>query len=600
MRERFLIVAWLMAGLFLLSPSGCSDEPSRDAGVDEGPGDDAAVDADWGADGSDPMGDPHDDSPADPAGDPGSDPVADPTSDPGSDSPEDIVSDEGPIIGLPYPVRDTYRIKAIQPDFWPDMDELVNHNTGGVAMNMVWSNWEPSEKTPPCGASEEEYGGHCFRIDGGVDQAILDWTERGVVVTGIVYGVPEWARVGNTNCSPISDAFAMFCAPDHPEDYGRFAGMLAQRYDGLHGHGRIADFVIHNEVNSNDWFDIGCGQGTPCDMDAWIRAYSDNYTAAYDLIKTHQSEAKVLIPFTHYFDAAEFDRPADEHALISVQTFTIQFDGLVGDRQWQIAYHPYAPNLRSPVFSPLDLPRVTYGNLGIIVGWLRTTFPDKPHAWPVQLTESGIDSAPPDSSEPAQAAAVCDSLRNVLGTPGITNYIYHRLRDCSTEEGLMLGLIDSDDRYKPAWAVWALANHIDDVPPVLDCGFEHLPYTRLARSYKQLTLGRIHWISTRLPPDEFNEEAAWFLLRDEDPGTRLLFECLIDSVLRGPHTFLSFDPACEGQQIMGPVGYIWTAEFSGSVPLYRCRNSAGWDHFISTDPGCEGQVMEELLGYALP
>jgi hypothetical protein len=198
------------------------------------------------------------------------------------------------------------------------------------------------------------------------------------------------------------------------------------------------------------------------------------------------------------------------------------------------------------------------------------------------------------------AAAACDTFRNVLGTPGITNYIYHRLRDCETEDGLMLGLIRIDDTYKPSWSVWALANHVDDVPPVLDCGFEHLPYTRLARSTKQLTLGRIHWISTRLPPDDFNEEAAWFLLRHEEPGTQLLFECLVDSVLRGPHTFPSFDPGCEGQQIMGPLGYIWSAEFAGSVALYRCRNSAGWDHFVSTDSACEGQVVEALLGYARP
>jgi len=466
-------------------------------------------------------------------------------------------------------------------------------------MNLVWATWEPQVKSAPCDSSEQEYEGRCFKIDQGVDQAIADWTNRGLIVAAIVYGVPEWARVGNTGCSPHDTGFDIFCTPDNPADYGRFAGMLSERYNGLNDHGRIADFVIHNEVNSNIWFDIGCGQGVACDPDAWIQAYVDNYAAAYDGIKSYQSEAKVLLSFEHHFDT-EFDRPEDTNSMMSVKTFVTQFDSLIGDRRWQIAYHPYAPNLLAPEFSPLDLPRVTYGNIGVILGWLRATFPDKPHTWEIELTESGVNSGAPQSSETAQATAICDGFRNILGTPGITNYIYHRMRDNSNEGELKLGLVRSDDSYKPAWAVWAMCNHIYDDPPHLDCGFEHLPYTRLSRSYKSLTVSGIHWTSSRLPPEDFNEEEAWYLLREEEPGTKLLFECLIENVITGPHTLLSFETGCEGQIMMGPVGYIWEAEFNGSLPLYRCANNNGWDHFISTDPACEGLVVEQFLGYALP
>ncbi len=503
--------------------------------------------------------------------------------------------DASTLIGLPYPDLDPYRIKGIQPDFWADTNELVSHNTGVVSMNTVWATWEPAAKAPPCAASQQEYDGHCFTIDTNVDQAIRTWTNAGVMVTAIVYGVPAWARTANVGCSPAAAGFEIFCTPDDASNYGRFAGMLASRYDGLSGNGRIANFVVHNEVNSNTWFDIGCGQGTPCNATTWIQTYVDNYAAAYDAIKLHQAEAKVLMSFEHHFGTA-YDQPAATDALLSVQTFVTQFAGLIGDREWQLAYHPYAPDLFSPVFSPLDWPRVTYGNLGSIIGWLRATFPGKPHAWQVQLTESGISSGTPQSSEAAQATAVCDTLRNVLGTPGITSYIYHRMKDHPAEGGLKLGLRREDGTAKPAWAAWALSNHINDVPPQLSCGFEHLPYTRLARSYNPGT-GR-HWSSSRRAPAGFTEESAWYLHREAQPGTKLLLECLVDSA--APHTFPSFNTSCEGQRNMGPVGYIWTAPFAGSIALYRCITTATGDHYISPDAACEGGTTEQLLGYAKP
>jgi hypothetical protein len=412
------------------------------------------------------------------------------------------------------------------------------------------------------------------------------------VVTAIVYGVPAWARQ-TLACSPVSPGFEIFCAPDDPADYGRFAGMIARRYDGLHGHGRIADLVIHNEVNANDWFDIGCGQGTACDPEAWIQAYADSYAAAYDAVMLEQPHAKVLTSFTHHFDTA-FDQPAAESPILSVKTFLAGFAPRVAPRAWRVAYHPYPPDLLSPTFSPDDLPRVTYGNLGVLVQWLALTFPAVPSAHTIQLTESGINSHAPGSSEAAQATAVCDTLRNVLGTPGIESYIYHRMTDHPVEvaAGLGLGLRRTDGTAKPAWAVWALANRFDLDPPDLDCGFEDLPYTRLTRSSHPT---RGHWASSRVAPAGFTAEAAWHLERDPQAGTVPLFECA-----HLQHNLLSLDLGCEGLQPLGPVGHLYAAPGVGTVALYRCRIGTGSDHLVSPEPDCEGQTFESLLGYALP
>ncbi|WP_129312253.1 DUF5722 domain-containing protein [Streptomyces sp. L2] len=462
-----------------------------------------------------------------------------------------------------------------------------------MGLSFVWADWEPGVKGAPCDNGEQEFGGHCFRIPSELDADVKEWTRLGVKVIATVYGTPAWARQGRP-CSPAQQGHETFCTPNNPADYGRFAGLLAQRYDGLHGNGRIADFVIDNEVNTNARFDIGCGHGTPCDRNAWLDAIAANYNAAYDAVMVQQPTAKVMTSLDNHF-GREFDSPDDFDPMLSGMTVLEGLAARAGTRQWRVAYHPYPSDLLRPGFSADDYPYVTYGNIGVLLGWLHQHFPHTPSAWDVELTESGINSLGPYSTERAQAEQLCNSFRNILGTPGISAYLYFNGTDTPNDtSGFTPGLTHANGVPKQAWLTWALTNRNDyswPVPP--HCGFEYLPYTQLRRGYSPT---RGHFASTRLLPHGVMPEMAWRLLRDPRPGTMPLFECKSSQ-----HTFLTSDPGCEGQFPMGPVGYAYTTPVAGSDPLYRCSNPSNGDHLITADPHCEGFPHNDgRLGYALP
>jgi len=150
---------------------------------------------------------------------------------------------------LTYPQRTAFEIKSLGTDFWPNRQELLDANISGVQVNLVWANWQPS-LTTNCTSEQIRFDGQCFTINTAFDERIKYWSSQGKPVTGILYGAPSWAR-DNNQCTAATQDRAIFCAARNPNDYARFTAMIAERYNGLNGNGRVVDFVIHNEVNMN-------------------------------------------------------------------------------------------------------------------------------------------------------------------------------------------------------------------------------------------------------------------------------------------------------------------------------------------------------------
>jgi hypothetical protein len=84
------------------------------------------------------------------------------------------------------------------------------------------------------------------------------------------------------------------------------------------------------------------------------------------------------------------------------------------------------------------------------------------------------------------------------------------------------------------------------------------------------------------------------LLGDGGAGRHPIYGCLSGSA----DYFLSLDPGCEGQRVLGIEGYAYDAPPTSeqTQAVYRCQRP-GHDHFASSSSDCEGQRTEANLGY---
>ena len=490
---------------------------------------------------------------------------------------------------LPYPPVNPHNIKSIGPIGWLDRDQLVQAGVGDVIFNQLWSVWQPSPDLSLSAPNTFEYDGMVWRIDPVRENQIRWYSSQAINVTAVLYGTPEWARMSNTsrvaNVPPVHPGFI---APDDPEDFARYVGMIAKRYNGANGNGRIVNFVIQNEINSIDWYNPGCGATDhPCQIEDRIQSYAEIYNRAYDRIKLEQPEAKVFMSFDHHFGKPFFD----QERFTSVEQFIERLAPLVEPREWRLAFHSYPPDLFAPEFGPNDYPKVSFGNIGVLAGYLRQRFPDKPHTWEIHLTENGINASEPRSSGEIQKQRLPVAVRNVLGTPGVNNFVYHRIQDHVNEGTFKPGLHYNDGQPKPAWFTWTGNNRHRQNSPQLSHGYEDLPYVRLVRSLKS-DVG--HWASTRQAPEGFQPESDFFLLREALPNTTVLFECYVES---RNVTRITRDLSCGGQRNNGPVGYSFDFNNqSGSRLGLFSIETPGGDHVLTTDPQ-EVRGLVTVLGF---
>jgi hypothetical protein len=297
------------------------------------------------------------------------------------------------------------------------------------------------------------------------------------------------------------------------------------------------------------------------------------------------------VSLDHHFDTRFDGMPR----IMSGLTLLTKLDALVGSRDVRIAMHSYPPDLRNPVFATTDFAatgKISFGSLAAMTGVLAKAWPNKPWMWQeIHLTENGINSVTPSGADAqsAQNTALCAAFRNVLNTPGIVDFVYHRGQDHPDEGGLKLGLWDATGQPKPAWTTWALANK-----QPLSCGFEQGGLVRLKRYVSSTS---VHSASS-VPLEGLTiESQQWMLAREAEAGFVPLFACA-----KAVGNVVSTSATCENLAPLGVLGHAASSPTGRfSQPIYRCYAASSGDHMISTSSTCESAAykLEALLGFGV-
>jgi len=301
--------------------------------------------------------------------------------------------------------------------------------------------------------------GETFRFKRGylesMDRQIKTLSDAGVVVTLIV--LTYQSRDAEVNRLMIHPQ----CATNAPNRLGNFntatdegrrwlaatMEFCAARWSGADKqHGRVAGYIMGNEVNSHWWW-ANMGRVT---MEEFAEDYLRTVKLANDTVRAQSSYARVYISLEHHWNIRY---PAsNERQSFPGRAFVDYFarrakDG--GDFDWHIAFHPYPENLFEPRFwndtsattNVLTTPRITFKNIELLPEYLRREellYEGKPRR--IILSEQGFHTPKGTNGEVIQAAAYAYAYKKIEKLDGIDAFILHRHVDHKDEGGLLLGL----------------------------------------------------------------------------------------------------------------------------------------------------------------
>ena len=262
-----------------------------------------------------------------------------------------------------------------------------------------------------------------------------------------INGTPRWANGGKTPNH----------MPKRLADLTTFSRMLADRYDGRHGHGNVRLWSVWNEPNLQLFL-------TPQFSGKKIVSpanYAKLYKAAYAGIKAGNKVAQVAIGETSNLGRDKPIALSGQGQSVAPGTFARLLAQQKGLKFAAWATHPYPTRPNMKPLQKVRYPNVTLALLPTFERNLKKFFHRRVPIW---ITEYGHQTKPEQPhgvTYAQQAAYVKQALRIARADRNVQMFIWFTFRD-SIGNPWKSGLEKTNGSHKPSYAAFsALARLID-------------------------------------------------------------------------------------------------------------------------------------------
>ena len=297
-----------------------------------------------------------------------------------------------------------------------------------------------------------------------LDRQIRPLTDAGVVVSLIMLAYqssdPALNRIllhpGYDKAAPNRLGAFNTVTPEGVLHFKACVEFLAHRFgDPKLYHGRVANFILGNEVNSH-WFWANLGRVS---METFAEDYLRTARIANTALRKVSSSARLYLSLEHHWNIRY--PGGDAGQAFAGRPFLDYFNRRTreqGDFEWHVAFHPYPENLFEPrtwndksATTNDTTPRITFKNLELLPRYMnRPEMLYHGRSRRIILSEQGFHTSDKPEGELWQAAACAYAYYKTANMPGIDAFVLHRHVDHGAEGGLNLGLWTRDKNSRSA------------------------------------------------------------------------------------------------------------------------------------------------------